>query len=350
MSIPYNFLAIPYNFLAIPYNFLMTGFLAGDGLPCTSHRMLVSSDAVLWSAMNTAGLSNASDEESTSDSDDADDASWSETSSSVQPLSGQQGPTTANTAPVAGSLATMLQADMIEASRHDGAVASQPTGSLAHMISSDALLQPQHVPGEPSTSHGSMQQPHREVERGAACDNMHHGNANATTVGCSNTVDSPVHDCRSDRSSAGSPCRHVLILRPRRPAPAAAESCCHACAATAANPWTRVACTVLTLEMTSATTLILEMPLMPMRRKSPVQSPGEMCAPLRRSHMCTLHVLSLTLVAFVATVTTVITRLTSTTTKMIVKVPILMSPGLSCLSMCLHMSTPPLATLEPHAP
>ena len=75
--------------------------------------------------MNTAGLSNASDEESTSDSDDADDASWSETSSSVQPLSGQQGPTTANTAPVAGSLATMLQADMIEASRHDGAVASQ---------------------------------------------------------------------------------------------------------------------------------------------------------------------------------------------------------------------------------
>ena len=48
-----------------------------------------------------------------------------------------------------------------------------------------------------------------------------------------------------------------------------------------------------------------------------MQSPGEMCAPaLRSSHVSTLHVLSLTLVAFVATVTTVLTRLTSTTKKM----------------------------------
>ena len=190
--------------------------------------------------MSHAALSSASDEDSRSESDDA---SWSETSSSAQPISGQQGATTANNAPVAGTLATMLQADMMEASRHGGAVAAQPTVSLADMLAIDALLQPQHMFGEPSSSsrHDSMLQPHREVERGAACDNMHcHGNANAATVGCSNTVtvviaDGAVHDCRSDSRSAGSPCRPVLITPPRRPAPAATESCCHACAATAAK-------------------------------------------------------------------------------------------------------------------
>ena len=72
--------------------------------------------------MSHAALSSASEEDARSESDDA---SWSETSLSAQPISGQQGATTADNAPVAGTLATMLQADMMEASRHGGAVASQ---------------------------------------------------------------------------------------------------------------------------------------------------------------------------------------------------------------------------------